>query len=57
MLPVQTAFELGGEVAADGGPDLFVEAVVDVSVEHGGLADSWFSHHAELDDDILVHGY
>jgi hypothetical protein len=55
MLAIQAAFEFGGEIASDGGSDLLVEAIMDVSVEHGGLADSGFPDYAKLDDDILIH--
>jgi hypothetical protein len=57
-LIVDAGLELGGEIAADGGPDLFVELVVHVLVEHGGLADGRLADHAELDDYVLLHrGY
>lgn len=55
MFAIQAAFEFGGEVTADGGSDLLVEAIMHVSVEHGGLADSRFSYYAKLDYDILIH--
>lgn len=47
--------EFGGEVAADGGPYFFVELVVDVLVEHGGLAHCRLPHHAEFYDYVLLH--
>lgn len=50
-----TGLEFGGEVAADGGSYFFVEFVVDVLVEHGGLAHCWLAHHAELNDYVLLH--
>lgn len=37
-LIINAGFELGGEVAADGGTHLLIELVVNVLVEHGGLA-------------------